>query len=226
MSISPRHRAGVLAVITSAAVVVIAGLSLVVPARAGAAVSAGPASKAPVPANFSRVPASWHGYAPSAMTPGTYCSNSVAIFNKNSGKVLEVYNSATTNGAEVDQWSYNRTQTQHWCFFTLGYWNNSTPIYEIINNNSGKCLDLTNDNLADGQHLQQWACNGKEQQQWLWSNYGSYDIIAPYTAANNHLGYLYLMEVYKSSTANGAEVDIWTNDGTATQKWCPGRACS
>jgi hypothetical protein len=140
--------------------------------------------------------------------------------------VVEVYNSATGNGAEVDQWTYNGTQTQHWCLFLLGYYQEVIPYYEIVNNNSGKCLDLTNDNLADGQHLQQWACNGNEQQQWLWDNRGSYDIIAPFTAANNRLGYLYMMEVYNSSAANGAEVDIWTGNATATQEWCPGRACS
>jgi hypothetical protein len=154
------------------------------------------------------------------------CSNSIPIFNQNSGKVLEVYNSATANGAEVDQWTYNGTQTQHWCLFLIGQGNFSTEIYEMVNSNSGKCLDLPNDNLANGQHLQQWTCNGKEQQQWLWSNDGSYDVIEPYVILNALHGFPYVMEVYNSNTANGAEVDVWWGDETATQEWCPGKACS
>jgi hypothetical protein len=220
-----RKRESFIATITAAAVVVIGLL-------AGINASAGPAlasvANSSVPANYGALPASWHGYAPPAAQAASaaVCSNAEAIFNQNSGKVLEVYDSSTANGGTVDQWAYNGTQTQHWCFITVATLGGGVPVYEIINNNSGKCLDMPNDNLADGQHLQQWTCNGNEQQEWAWFNEDTYDLIAPATDANSIYGYLYMMEVYDSSTANGAEVDVWTGNNTATQHWCPGEACS
>ena len=205
-----------------AATIAVIGLAATSASAAPAFASA--AGSQPAPANFSRLPASWHGFAP-PLRSAAVCSNGEAIFNRHSGKVAEVYNSSTANGGIVDQWAYNGTQTQHWCFFTVTTWQ-GIPVYEIVNNNSGKCLDMPNDNLADGQHLQQWTCNGNEQQDWLWLNEGSYDLISPFTTANSNQGFLYVMEVYNSSTANGGEVDVWTGNATATQEWCPGKACA
>jgi Ricin-type beta-trefoil lectin domain-like len=195
------------------------------PARASAA------SPQTIPANFSKLPASWHGYAPPASQraavslTANVCSNSEAIFNGNSGLVLEVYESSIANGGVVDQWAYNGTQTQHWCFSKVNTWNGN-PVYEIINNNSGMCLDLPNDNLVNGQHLQQWTCVGDEQQEWMWMNHDKYDTIVPFTEANSNIGWDYSMEVYNSSTGDGGEVDVWQNNFSLTQAWCPGQACT
>jgi hypothetical protein len=194
------------------------------PARASVA------SPQTIPANFGKLPASWHGYAPpagqraAASLTADVCSNSEAIFNGNSGLVLEVYESSTAAGGIVDQWAYNGTQTQHWCFTQVTTWNGD-PVYEMINNNSGLCLDLPNDNLANGQHLQQWTCNGTESQEWLWINHDKFDSILPFTEANSNTGFGFVMEVYSSSTGDGAEIDVWQSNFTMTQTWCPGQAC-
>jgi hypothetical protein len=195
-----------------------------------AAVASGPQK---APANFSKLPASWHGYAPPARRAArgnrtavvsqsaNVCSNATTFYNRNSGAVVEVYDSQTTNGAIVDQWGYDGTQTQYWCSF-ITYYHNGTPVYELVNNNSGLCLDVPGSNFADGQHLQQWQCNGTNAQEWTFNDEAGGH--APYTTITT-MGGAYAMEVYGSSFANGAEVDIWTGNGTSAQGWCAGEYC-
>jgi hypothetical protein len=191
------------------------------------------------PARVSPLPGSRPGLAPRAASasasagPGNYCANGSTftgnvLYNLNSGKVLEVYNSNTSDGAEVDQWSYDATATQYWCGVVTGYWDGYT-IYNIVNDNSGKCLDLTLDNTADGTHLQQWTCNGNEQQDWMarpamtygpngWYSNG-YWTWAVVTERASFTAYPYCMEVYNWSTSDGATIDLWTNDEGANQQW-------
>jgi hypothetical protein len=211
-----------------------AAIALVVATGASARPALASVTGSPtVPANFSKLPAAWHGYAPpvtraaavgkaaAADATAEVCTGAQALYNGNSGLVMEVYNSSTAAGGIVDQWTYNGTETQHWCFFQTGT-DGQSPIYEIVNNNSGLCLDLPNDNQADGQHIQQWPCNATLSQMWLFTNYDTYDTLESYPLTVNAD---YLLEVYNSSKGNGGEVDIWNSDFTAAQTWCPGAAC-
>lgn len=210
--------------------------------------SAGPAlasatSTYTIPANFSKLPAAWHGYAPPATraalagrakvspaavaaAPALVCSGAEAVYNGNSGLVIEVYASSTAAGGIVDQWGYDGTQTQHWCFFQLTSYQNF-PVYEMVNNNSGLCLDIPSGNMVNGQHVQQWPCNGTVNQEWLFENFGNYDTLTSFHSPAGQTGYPfpYQLEVYGSSNLNGGAVDIWQNDNTTTQTWCPGTAC-
>lgn len=153
------------------------------------------------------------------------CSSAEALFNRHSGKVMEVYHSATADGAEVDQWAYNGTATQHWIFCEVTTWQNN-PVYTIKNSNSGKCLDVQHDVMGDGTYVQQWDCNGGAAQDWLWFNYGPYDTLAPYNTANSDVGFLYVLEVNGANVNNGGVVDIWAGNAQANTEWCPGAACS
>lgn len=189
--------------------------------------------------HMSALPGAGHGLTPrpkhatATAGPGNYCVNGstfdgTAIFNHYTGKVLEVYDSNTSDGAEVDQWDYNATATQYWCAVVTGYWNGYT-IYNIINDNSGKCLDLTLDNTTDGTNLQQWTCIGDENQDWMArpgltcdSNGCSQNGTITWAVATERAsftGYGYVMEVYNWNTNDGANIDIWTNDEGANQQW-------
>lgn len=79
------------------------------------------------------------------------------LTNVNSGKVLEVYNSSTRNGATVDQWAWNGSKTQMWEI-------NSEDVF--INVNSGKILEVYNSSTSDGAPVDQWAWNGSLTQYW------------------------------------------------------------
>lgn len=174
------------------------------------------------PANWSALPASWHGYAPRTATPNAYCTGASVVYNRHSGKVLEVYGSGTGNGANVDQWAYNGSATQHWCFFEVGQDAGSIPVYEVVNNNSGKCLDLNHGTTANGANIDQWTCIGALNEEWAaFVVNGSY-MFAPNTVANSNKGWLYVMEVHGAVTANGGNVDLWTSIDATNEEWCSG----
>lgn len=201
--------------------VILACCSLSAPAAYASTPAVGPAAnplRAPAP------PASWGGFAPKDVQPAAVCSNPYVLYNKHSGKVLEVYHSQTNDGANVDQWTANGTPTQQWCTYLIDHWQNNPnfPIYEVVNNNSGKCLDLTNGNTTNGANIQQWACLGDPQQQWVVTVVNNSYQFWPLTVANTNLGLSYLMEVYNWGTANGDNVDLWRSMDDANQEWCPG----
>jgi hypothetical protein len=77
------------------------------------------------------------------------------FYNRNSGDVMEVYQSSTSNGAKVDQWTNNGSKTQKWLLAAVP---GSLPLrYQLVNTNSSKCLDNTG-SLADGVQMIQWTC--------------------------------------------------------------------
>ena len=169
--------------------------------------------------HINQMPASWHGVVPKNVTPGAVCSNPNVFWNENSNKVMEVFHSQTQDGANVDQWSFNGSNTQKWCLFQIP---DQLPVFEIVNQNSGKCLDVTNDTPKNGTNVQQWGCLNNENQAWVQG-----------TAVGNHLGnnwepamdidhgYGFELEVFGSSQADGGNVDIWQFNNSSTQFWCP-----
>jgi hypothetical protein len=84
------------------------------------------------------------------------------LVGKGSGKALEVSNSSTADGGNVQIWSYVGANTQQWKIeaTTDGY-------YRILNRNSGKALDVNGASTADGANVHQWTYNGGTNQQWL-----------------------------------------------------------
>ena len=79
------------------------------------------------------------------------------IVNHNSGKVIDVYNWATNDGAPVNQWSRNDLTVQQWKFVDAG-----SGYYKIKSVMSGKVLDLPN--ATDGLQLVQNADSGSTTQ--------------------------------------------------------------
>ena len=77
------------------------------------------------------------------------------LVNRNSGKVLDVFERSTADGAAIVQWSDNDGWNQHWQFVdTGGGW------YKIVNRLSGKLIDVEGRSTADGAPNIQWTDNG------------------------------------------------------------------
>ena len=134
---------------------------------------------------------------------GTY-----RLLNGNSGLALEVGGWAITNGAPVDQWSYDGGANQKWTLSGLG-----NGYYEIINNNSWLALEVGGTATTDGAPVIQSAYTGGLNQQWelLYSGAGFYEII------NRNSGLA--LEVGGWAMTDGALVDQWSYDGGANQVW-------
>jgi hypothetical protein len=131
-----------------------------------------------------------------------------SFINHNSGKLMEVLNASTADGAKIDQFTQNGGNNQKWTFTYDG-----AGFSEVVNVGSGKLLDVTSSSTADGTALIQFTENGGDNQKWLTIDKGSGLV----QLKNKHSGKL--AEVSGGSTANAATVDQRSANGSAQQLW-------
>lgn len=129
---------------------------------------------------------------------------------RHSGKLLDVYNAALTDGANAVQWAANGQSNQRWQFRDVG-----SGYYQVVSLNSGKCLDVYGGTsaTADGVRAVQWTCGTGTNQHWRVQDVGS--------------GYLQLvarhsgkcLDVLNAATTDGAQAVQWTCGTGANQHW-------
>jgi glucosylceramidase len=91
--------------------------------------------------------------------------------------------------------------------------------YQVVNANSGKCVDATNGGTANGTTLQQWTCaSGSTNQEWQFQPTDSgYDKIVTRNAPT--LGWD--VTGGAGATGNGVPIQLWTYGGGTNQQWLP-----
>ncbi|MET8282356.1 alpha-galactosidase [Micromonospora sp. NPDC005174] len=106
-----------------------------------------------------------HGAGLYRLTPGTTVPvpSAYTLTAQHSGKLLDVSNNATNDGADIVQWAANGQPNQRWRFQDAG-----GGYQTVISAHSGKCLDVYGGASAtgDGVRVTQWTCNGGTNQQW------------------------------------------------------------
>ena len=81
----------------------------------------------------------------------------------------------------------------------------ATPTsYTLVNRNSGKCLDVSGGNTADGTNVQQWTCNGGTNQKWKVEDLGD-DTSRLVNVATGKV-----LDTADCSTADGADIRQWS----------------
>ncbi len=91
--------------------------------------------------------------------------------------------------------------------------------YQVVNTNSGACVDDTNGAVANGTAVQQWACSaGSTNQEWQFqpTSGGYYQVVtrnAPSEAWDVTGG--------PSATGNGTPIQLWSATGGTNQQWLP-----
>ena len=133
------------------------------------------------------------------------------LTNVHSGKCLEVYHSSTSNYGNVDQWSCNGTATQLWNIYQVGS-SGGYPIYEFVNANSGKCMEVYHSETGNGANVDQYTCNGTHTQEWVPGDF------VPGPELTNYNSGLKLT-VQGSSTSDGANVYQYAYTGGTNQAW-------
>jgi hypothetical protein len=126
---------------------------------------------------------------------------------KCSGKVLDVKDNSTADGAKLQQWTEGNSSNQKFSVTMQdGY-------YKITAQHSGKVLDVPSGASNDGVQLQQYSDNGSAAQRWqiIDDGNGYYKIISKVSGL--------LMDVASASTADGAAVQQYTDNGTDAQRW-------
>jgi hypothetical protein len=128
--------------------------------------------------------------------------------NVNSGKVLDVYNKSTSDGAVINQWTRNDGDWQQFQFLDMG-----SGYYRLKAKNSGKVLNIAGASTADGAQVVQ--SNGDahaNSQQWKVE-----DISGNIQLINRNSGKA--LEIYEWSTADGGNAVQYTDLNGANQQW-------
>ncbi|WP_379136191.1 RICIN domain-containing protein [Paenibacillus sp. sgz500958] len=130
------------------------------------------------------------------------------LSSKVSGKVLDVVDVSTANGAQMQQWTNYTASNQQFRIDNMG-----DGYYKLTAIHSGKCLDVPNSAATVGLRLQQWDDNGTNAQRWSIVDAGG----GYYKLVNKASGLV--MDVASASTADGAAVQQYTDNGSDAQKW-------
>ncbi|MGI5522427.1 RICIN domain-containing protein [Micromonospora sp. CA-259024] len=130
------------------------------------------------------------------------------LVNRNSGKALDLYASATNDGARISQWTRNNGANQQWQFVDSG-----GGYYRLKSRHSGKVLDVSGFSTADGGAIVQWSdLNGTNQQFRLADSDGGH--VRLINRNSNKA-----VEVQGASTADGGNVVQYADWGGANQQW-------
>jgi Alpha galactosidase A/Ricin-type beta-trefoil lectin domain/Alpha galactosidase C-terminal beta sandwich domain len=121
------------------------------------------------------------------------------IVGGQSGRCVDVPNSTTANGTQVQLWDCNGLTNQSWTY-------TSTKQFVVYGN---KCLDANNQATSPGTTVVIWDCNGQPNQQW---NVNSNGTIA---GVQSNL----CLDASNQGTANSTKIVLWTCNGQANQQW-------
>ena len=94
-----------------------------------------------------------------------------------------------------------------------------TRWYQVVNTNSGKCLDDAGWGTANGTALQQWTCGaGATNQQWQFrpTSGGYYQVVNRYAP-----NLVWDVNGGAGATGDGAQVHLWAYGGGTNQQWLP-----
>ena len=95
----------------------------------------------------------------------------------------------------------------------------SSTWYEVVNTNSGACVDDTNGSTANGTAVQQWACSaGSTNQEWQFqpTSGGYYQVVT-----RNGASEAWDVTGGPSATGNGTPIQLWSAAGGTNQQWLP-----
>ena len=122
------------------------------------------------------------------------------IVGGQSGRCLEVPNSTTTNGTQVQLWDCGAATGQRWTY---------TSGRQLTVHGGAKCLDASGAGTGDGTQIIIWDCNGQPNQQWTVNANG--------TITGQQSGRC--LDATGAGTANGTKVVLWSCGGQANQQW-------
>ena len=133
---------------------------------------------------------------------------------EHSGMVLECASSTYKAGANVRQGVWNGSDSQLWKFVSAG----SGRYY--VRSKTGTVLDISNAVFAAGTNVQTYASNGSNAQKWLLTtDYESMAVKEGVYTIQTALSTRNVLDVVSGSSANGANIQIYTSNDTAAQKF-------
>jgi hypothetical protein len=145
------------------------------------------------------------GTTATAPTPTTGSfSGYYQLIARNSNKAMDVAWASASNGAKVQQWSYQGKANQQWSFQSTG-----DGYYKIVARHSGKALTVSSTSAS----TQQSDYLSRDNQKWKVESVGS----GYYKISSKADGRA--LDVHKSYTHDGAVVQVWSYYGGNNQLW-------
>lgn len=124
---------------------------------------------------------------------------------------IDVPNSSTANGTQIELWDDNGGANQHWRLIMVDV--------KIVNAGTGKVLEIPSGSVTvEGARADQSDDTGGTNQRWQFVPVGT----AVFNIVNVASGGI--LDVTGEQAVNGALVLQWANLGTATQRWEIGNA--
>ena len=149
------------------------------------------------------------------------------IVNVNSGKVLDVYGASASNGAVLQQYDSNGTVAQQWTVRNYG-----DGKISLMSVNANKAIDVPGANYSSNVALQLYSPNDTAAQQWIIEKSKTMrdrlneqaakhrqDLPDGTYSFGSKLKTNMKMDVYGASRSDCANVQLWTGNGTNTQRW-------
>jgi hypothetical protein len=124
------------------------------------------------------------------------------------GKVLEVENFNTENGAAIRLWDYAGHPWQQWRFVEAG-----EGVWRIQNRFTGKMMDLMYNGTVEGTWLHQWARTSGQGQCWQLEPAPNGRVRIRSVPAQK------CIDLVGMSTANGTPAQIWLDVPGGNQEW-------
>lgn len=133
---------------------------------------------------------------------------------KHSGMVLECDSSTYKAGANVRQGVWDGSDGQLWKFVSAG--NNSY----YVKSKTGTVLDINSAVYAAGTNVQTYKANGTDAQKWkLNKEYETVDVEEGIYTIQTSLNKERVLDIPGASSANGANVQIYTSNDTLAQQF-------
>ena len=123
----------------------------------------------------------------------------VELVGGQSGRCVDVPNSVTTNGTQVQLYDCSGASNQRWTY-------TSSKQLQVYGN---KCLDASSQGTANGTAVIIWDCNGQANQQWNVNSDGTV------TGVQSGL----CLDANGAATANGTQIILWSCNGGSNQQW-------
>jgi non-reducing end alpha-L-arabinofuranosidase len=137
------------------------------------------------------------GYSTSSSGGGG--QTNVELVGGQSGRCLDVPNSSTTNGTQLQLWDCSGNSNQRWTYTS----SKQLTVY------GSKCLDANGQGTSNGTTVIIWDCNGQANQQWNLNSNGTI------TGVQSGL----CVDANGAATANGTKIIIWSCNGGTNQQW-------
>jgi hypothetical protein len=130
------------------------------------------------------------------------------VVNTHSNKCLDVANSGTTNGTNIQLFGCNGSSAQSFDLKVAG-----TGAFNLVNTSSGKCVDVTGSGSNDGTNIELFTCNGTGAQAFAQHDVGG----GVFELVNVQSGKC--VDVTNSGTADGTNVQLFSCNGSDAQHW-------